>query len=159
MFQQFVMDVWCLLIFYLITVVQGLFFSIEDDTRVYLLLNRQSSVCRSSVQGLMYYNFVYSSEKGGLDWKEKIVDCGRNLLFCLLRMSLQGRGYNVQIFYVEEPVSDCLRATVSTVMSVHDKEPMEVILIFLTGQDDIDTAVQLITEEAQNNGKSSLGMP
>ncbi|KAJ0840807.1 hypothetical protein HanPSC8_Chr14g0623221 [Helianthus annuus] len=96
MFQQFVMDVWCLLIFYLITVVQGLFFSIEDDTRICLLLNRQSSVCRSNVQGLMYYNFVYSSEKGGLDCKEKIVDCGRNLLFasrideleefCLLRL-------------------------------------------------------------------------
>ncbi|KAM0010287.1 putative RNA helicase [Helianthus debilis subsp. tardiflorus] len=34
-------------------------------------------------------------------------------------------------------------------------EPMGVILVFLTGQDDIDTA-QLITEEAQNNGKSSL---
>lgn len=32
------------------------------------------------------------------------------------------------------------------------------ILVFLTGQDDIDTAVQLITEEAQNSGKSSLGM-
>ncbi|KAM0049009.1 putative RNA helicase [Helianthus debilis subsp. tardiflorus] len=35
-------------------------------------------------------------------------------------------------------------------------EPMGVILVFLTGQDDIHTAVQLITEEAQNNGKSSL---
>ncbi|KAM0038103.1 putative RNA helicase [Helianthus debilis subsp. tardiflorus] len=35
-------------------------------------------------------------------------------------------------------------------------EPMGVILVFLTGQDDIDTVVQLITEEAQNNGKSSL---
>ncbi|MFS8004217.1 putative RNA helicase [Helianthus anomalus] len=35
-------------------------------------------------------------------------------------------------------------------------EPMGVILVFLTGQDDIDTAVQLITEEAQNNGKSFL---
>ena len=32
------------------------------------------------------------------------------------------------------------------------------ILVFLTGQDDIDTAVQMITEEAQNNTKSSFGM-
>ncbi|KAL8192178.1 hypothetical protein R6Q57_028040 [Mikania cordata] len=73
-------------------------------------------------------------------------------------LSVEGRGYNVQIFYVEEPVSDYLRATVSTVMSIHDKEPMGDILVFLTGQDDIDTAVQLITEEAQNSGKSSSGM-
>ncbi|KAJ0680642.1 putative RNA helicase [Helianthus annuus] len=71
---------------------------------------------------------------------------------------MDGRGYNVQIFYVEEPVSDYLRATVSTVMSIHDKEPMGVILVFLTRQDDFDTAVQLITEEAQNSGKSSLGL-
>ncbi|KAJ9565848.1 hypothetical protein OSB04_001814 [Centaurea solstitialis] len=73
-------------------------------------------------------------------------------------LSVEGRGFNVQIFYAEEPVSDYLRATVSTVMSIHNKEPMGDILVFLTGQDDIDTAVQLITEEAQNNGKSSLGM-
>ncbi|MFS7907718.1 hypothetical protein Hanom_Chr01g00074621 [Helianthus anomalus] len=86
-------EVWCLLSS-LITVVQGLFFSVEDDTRVCLFLNRQSSVCRSSVQGLMYYNFVYSSEKGGLDWKEKIVDCGRNLLFCLLRYINKKIGIN-----------------------------------------------------------------
>lgn len=31
------------------------------------------------------------------------------------------------------------------------------ILVFLTGQDDIDAAVQLITEEAQNRGKNSSG--
>ncbi|KVH89501.1 protein of unknown function DUF1605 [Cynara cardunculus var. scolymus] len=33
-----------------------------------------------------------------------------------------GRGFNVQIFYAEEPVSDYLRATVSTVMSIHNKD-------------------------------------
>ena len=32
------------------------------------------------------------------------------------------------------------------------------ILVFLTGQDDIDTAVQLLTEEAQNIGKRSSGI-
>ena len=32
------------------------------------------------------------------------------------------------------------------------------VIVFLTGQDDIDAAVQLITDEAQNSGKSSLGM-
>lgn len=31
------------------------------------------------------------------------------------------------------------------------------ILVFLTGQDDIDAAVRLLTEEAQNNRKSSSG--
>lgn len=32
------------------------------------------------------------------------------------------------------------------------------ILVFLTGQDDIDTAVQLLTEEAQNIGKRNSGI-
>ena len=31
------------------------------------------------------------------------------------------------------------------------------ILVFLTGQDDIEAAVRLLTEEAQNNGKPSSG--
>lgn len=31
------------------------------------------------------------------------------------------------------------------------------ILVFLTGQDDIDAAVQLLSEEAQNSGKPSAG--
>lgn len=32
------------------------------------------------------------------------------------------------------------------------------ILVFLTGQDDIDAAVKLLTEEVQNRGRNSSGM-
>jgi ATP-dependent RNA helicase DDX35 len=32
------------------------------------------------------------------------------------------------------------------------------ILVFLTGQDDIDAAIQLLNEEAQSNGKNSSGL-
>nr|XP_011465801.1 PREDICTED: probable ATP-dependent RNA helicase DHX35 [Fragaria vesca subsp. vesca] len=73
-------------------------------------------------------------------------------------LSVEGRGFNVQIHYVEEPVADYLRAAVSTVLLIHDQEPMGDILVFLTGQDDIDAAVQLITEEAQNRRKNSSGL-
>lgn len=38
------------------------------------------------------------------------------------------------------------------------QEPPGDILVFLTGQDDIDAAVELLAEEAQNNGKPSGGM-
>lgn len=71
-------------------------------------------------------------------------------------LSVEGRGFNVQIFYVEAPVPDYLRAVVSTVLSIHDQEPMGDILVFLTGQDDIDAAVQLLTEEAQGSRKQGL---
>ncbi|KAJ4828539.1 hypothetical protein Tsubulata_035963 [Turnera subulata] len=72
-------------------------------------------------------------------------------------LSVEGRGYNVQIYYVEEAVSDYVRAVVSTVLSIHDEEPPGDILVFLTGQDDIDAAVQLISEEARASGKNSSG--
>ncbi|XP_062013028.1 probable pre-mRNA-splicing factor ATP-dependent RNA helicase DEAH9 isoform X2 [Rosa rugosa] len=73
-------------------------------------------------------------------------------------LSVEGRGFNVQIHYVEEPVADYLRAAVSTVLLIHDQEPMGDILVFLTGQDDIDAAVQLITEETPNRRKNSSGL-
>ncbi|PON77899.1 RNA helicase, ATP-dependent DEAH box [Parasponia andersonii] len=73
-------------------------------------------------------------------------------------LSVEGRGFNVQIHYVEEPVSNYIQAAVSTVLLVHDQEPMGDILVFLTGQDDIDAAVQLLTEEVQNRGKSCSGL-
>ncbi|KAL0011233.1 hypothetical protein SO802_006341 [Lithocarpus litseifolius] len=73
-------------------------------------------------------------------------------------LSVEGRGFNVQIHFAEEPVSDYVQAVVSTVLSIHNQEPMGDILVFLTGQDDIDTAVKLLNEEAQSNGKNSSGL-
>lgn len=37
------------------------------------------------------------------------------------------------------------------------QEPYGDILLFLTGQDDIDVAVKLINEEARSGGKNSSG--
>ncbi|KAL4292087.1 hypothetical protein GQ457_14G009490 [Hibiscus cannabinus] len=73
-------------------------------------------------------------------------------------LSVEGRGFNVQIHYVEEPVKDYVQAIVSTVLLIHDKEPPGDILVFLTGQDDIDAAIKLLTEEARGNGKTSSGL-
>ncbi|KAL5998475.1 ATP-dependent RNA helicase [Asimina triloba] len=42
--------------------------------------------------------------------------------------------------------------------SAAGQEPMGDILVFLTGQDDVDAAVQLINENAQNLGKHSSGL-
>ncbi|RWR89645.1 putative pre-mRNA-splicing factor ATP-dependent RNA helicase DEAH9 isoform X2 [Cinnamomum micranthum f. kanehirae] len=73
-------------------------------------------------------------------------------------LSVEGRGFNVQIHYLEEPVSDYLQAAVSTVLLIHEQEPMGDILVFLTGQDDIDAAVQLLNEDAQNRGRQPSGL-
>ncbi|KAJ6925970.1 pre-mRNA-splicing factor ATP-dependent RNA helicase DEAH9 [Populus alba x Populus x berolinensis] len=73
-------------------------------------------------------------------------------------LSVEGRGFNVHIHYVVEPVSDYVRATVSTVLSIHEQEPAGDILVFLTGQDDIDAAIRLLTEEAHASRKISSGL-
>ncbi|KAK6149987.1 hypothetical protein DH2020_017512 [Rehmannia glutinosa] len=80
-------------------------------------------------------------------------DQGKSLPFCL------SRGFNVQIFYAEEPVSDYIRAAVSTVVSIHDEEPTGDILVFLTGQDDIDAAIQLLTEDSDGRKKGLIVLP
>ncbi|XP_073264961.1 probable pre-mRNA-splicing factor ATP-dependent RNA helicase DEAH9 isoform X2 [Populus alba] len=73
-------------------------------------------------------------------------------------LSVEGRGFNVHIHYVVEPVSDYVQATVSTVLSIHEQEPAGDILVFLTGQDDIDAAIRLLTEEAHASRKISSGL-
>ncbi|KAI5657260.1 hypothetical protein M9H77_26053 [Catharanthus roseus] len=71
-------------------------------------------------------------------------------------LSVEGRGSNVEVFYLEDPPPDYLQTTVSTVLSIHDQEPMGDNLVFLMGQDDIDVAVQLLSEEAHNSRYQGL---
>lgn len=73
-------------------------------------------------------------------------------------LSVEGRGFNVQINYAEEPVQDYVQAAVSTTLLIHQREPVGDVLVFLTGQDDIDAAVQLLTDEVQTTGKHSSGL-
>ncbi|KAI4312226.1 hypothetical protein MLD38_037063 [Melastoma candidum] len=70
-------------------------------------------------------------------------------------LSVEGRGFNVQIHYLEEPVSDYVRAAVSTVLLIHDKEPFGDILVFLTGEEDIEAAVKQLTDDIQDRKISS----
>ncbi|CAD6240397.1 unnamed protein product [Miscanthus lutarioriparius] len=73
-------------------------------------------------------------------------------------LSVEGKGYTVEIHYVEEPVSDYLQAAVNTVLLIHEKEPPGDILVFLTGQDDIEAAVKLLNEEIQHLGRHYLDL-
>ncbi|XP_066316921.1 probable pre-mRNA-splicing factor ATP-dependent RNA helicase DEAH9 isoform X3 [Miscanthus floridulus] len=73
-------------------------------------------------------------------------------------LSVEGKGYTVEIHYVEEPVSDYLQAVVNTVLLSHEKEPPGDILVFLTGQDDIEAAVKLLNEEIQHLGRHYLDL-
>lgn len=63
-------------------------------------------------------------------------------------ISLEGRMYPVDMLFLESPAEDYLERAVKTVFDIHLQEPEGDILVFLTGREEIETAVQLISERA-----------
>ncbi|KAH8696121.1 ATP-dependent RNA helicase DHX8 [Talaromyces proteolyticus] len=68
--------------------------------------------------------------------------------------SIPGRTYPVEIMYSKEPESDYLDAALVTVMQIHLTEPNGDILLFLTGQEEIDTSCEIIYERMKALGPS-----
>lgn len=58
--------------------------------------------------------------------------------------TIPGRTYPVEILYVKEPESDYLEACIITVMQIHLDQPPGDILVFLTGQEEIDTCCETL---------------
>lgn len=54
--------------------------------------------------------------------------------------------------FTKEPETDYLDASLITVMQIHLSEPPGDILLFLTGQEEIDTACQILTERMKALG-------
>ncbi|KFY21876.1 hypothetical protein V493_07033 [Pseudogymnoascus sp. VKM F-4281 (FW-2241)] len=75
-------------------------------------------------------------------------------------VSLEGRMYPVDILYTESPAEDYLEMAIQTVFDIHTKEPEGDILVFLTGREEIDKAVQAISERsAQLHPRAETMMP
>ncbi|KAJ5755186.1 ATP-dependent RNA helicase DHX8 [Penicillium manginii] len=68
--------------------------------------------------------------------------------------SIPGRTFPVEIMYSKEPESDYLDATLITVMQIHLTEPAGDILVFLTGQEEIDTSCEILYERMKALGPS-----
>ena len=66
--------------------------------------------------------------------------------------TIPGRTYPVEIMYSKEPESDYLDAALITVMQIHLTEPAGDILLFLTGQEEIDTACEILYERMKAMG-------
>lgn len=58
--------------------------------------------------------------------------------------TIPGRTYPVEIMYCKEPEEDYLEACMTTVMQIHLTEPAGDILVFLTGQEEIDTCAEVL---------------
>ena len=57
---------------------------------------------------------------------------------------IPGRLFPVQVLYRKEPVSDYLEESMNTVMRIHLTEKPGDILLFLTGQEEIDTTAEIL---------------
>ncbi|KAK9950487.1 hypothetical protein M0R45_005974 [Rubus argutus] len=67
-------------------------------------------------------------------------------------MKVPGRLHPVEIFYTEEPERDYLEAAIRTVVQIHMYETPGDILVFLTGEEEIEDACRKINKEISNLG-------
>lgn len=63
-------------------------------------------------------------------------------------LAVPGRTHPVEIFYTPEPEQDYVEAAVRTVLQIHATEPDGDILLFLTGEEEIEDAARKISLEA-----------
>jgi ATP-dependent RNA helicase DDX35 len=61
-------------------------------------------------------------------------------------VSIEGRTFPIDILYLEKPTEDYIETAISTVMDIHASEPDGDILVFLTGREEIDKAVQAVAD-------------
>ena len=65
---------------------------------------------------------------------------------------LSGRRYPVHIFYTKAPEADYIDACVVTILQIHVTQPLGDILVFLTGQEEIETCQEILTEKTRKLG-------
>ncbi|TKX19860.1 pre-mRNA-splicing factor ATP-dependent RNA helicase PRP43 [Elsinoe australis] len=63
-------------------------------------------------------------------------------------LAVPGRTHPVEIFYTPEPEKDYVEAAIRTVLQIHATEPEGDILLFLTGEEEIEDACRKINLEA-----------
>lgn len=63
-------------------------------------------------------------------------------------LAVPGRTHPVEIFYTPEPEQDYVEAAIRTVLQIHATEPEGDILLFLTGEEEIEDAARKILLEA-----------
>lgn len=73
-------------------------------------------------------------------------------------LNVPGRTHPVEIFYTPEPEKDYLEASIRTVIQIHMcEEEAGDILLFLTGQEEIEEACKRIKREMDNLGSTDVG--
>ncbi|KAJ4748475.1 RNA helicase family protein [Rhynchospora pubera] len=67
-------------------------------------------------------------------------------------IEIPGRAYPVDILYTKAPEVDYIDATIVTVLQIHVTEPSGDILVFLTGQEEIETVHEILKNRTRGLG-------
>nr|NVI75443.1 lethal (2) 37Cb [Cucujiformia] len=65
---------------------------------------------------------------------------------------IPGRRFPVDIYYTKAPEADYVDACVISVLQIHATQPLGDVLVFLTGQDEIETCQELLTDRIRKLG-------
>ncbi len=89
------------------------------------------------------FNFLNFILKGSKNNKSGLSTC---------IISVEGRYYPIDIHYLSEPCDNYVRTSVTTALGIHltQQDRDGDILIFLTGQDEVDEALKLLIEKAND---------
>lgn len=71
---------------------------------------------------------------------------------------IPGRRYPVDIFYSKAPEADFLDASVVTVLQIHLTQPPGDILVFLTGQEEIESAEEVLNQRLKALGSKAANL-
>ncbi|GAB6023971.1 ATPdependent RNA helicase [Chamberlinius hualienensis] len=74
-------------------------------------------------------------------------------------ISVEGRTFPVDIYYVKEPVADYVQASVETALKIHTKQRPGDILVFLTGQEEVEVAIRTLREAVHDHPDELLVLP
>jgi pre-mRNA-splicing factor ATP-dependent RNA helicase DHX15/PRP43 len=68
-------------------------------------------------------------------------------------ITVPGRTFPVEIFYTPEPERDYLEAAIRTAVQIHLCEEPGDVLLFLTGEEEIEQACKSIEEQCRKHGQ------
>ena len=72
-------------------------------------------------------------------------------------LKVPGRTFPVEVFYTPEPERDYIEAAVRTVVQIHQCEGKGDILLFLTGEEEIEDACRRIKAETETLDEATVG--
>uniref|UniRef100_A0A7S4IG90 RNA helicase n=1 Tax=Vannella robusta TaxID=1487602 RepID=A0A7S4IG90_9EUKA len=68
------------------------------------------------------------------------------------KFEIPGRKFPVEIFYTKAPEADYLDAAIVTALQIHVTQPLGDILVFLTGQEEVDSAAEILAQRTKGLG-------